>query len=85
MKPSTDEPVARSPDAERMRRYRQRRRSGLRCVTIQLSQTEIGALIRKGFLKSEMRNDESAIRDALYAFYTAHWAEYRRLRQARNA
>jgi hypothetical protein len=50
-----------------MRRHRQRRRDGLRCLVIELRETEIAALIRKGFLKSEMRNDTSAIIDALYA------------------
>jgi hypothetical protein len=31
--------------AERMRRYRERRRRGVSCVTIQLFETEISALI----------------------------------------
>jgi hypothetical protein len=34
--------------AKRMRRYRQRRREGLRCLTVQLRETEIEALIHKG-------------------------------------
>ena len=53
--------------AERMRRHRQRRREDLRCVIIELRETEIDALICKGFLKPETRNDTSAIIDALYA------------------
>jgi hypothetical protein len=57
---------ARSPAAERMRLYRERRRSGLRCLTIELRETEIDALIRRGLLKSEMRNDSAEIIDALY-------------------
>jgi hypothetical protein len=56
-----------SPAAERMRLYRERRRSGLRCLSIELRETEIDALIRKGLLKSEMRNDTAEIIDALYA------------------
>ena len=52
----------RSTAAERMRAHRQRRREGLRCLTIELRETEIDALIGK---KSVARNDEDAIRDAL--------------------
>jgi hypothetical protein len=44
MKPSTDEPVARSPAAERMRRHRQRRRDGLICLTIELRKSEVDGL-----------------------------------------
>jgi len=54
--------------AERMRRCRQRRRAGLRCLLIELRETEINALIRKGLLKQETRNDANAVIEALYAF-----------------
>jgi hypothetical protein len=64
---STMEPATRTGAAERMRRHRQRRRDGLRCLIIELRETEIADLIRKGLLKSETRNDPSAIIDALYA------------------
>jgi hypothetical protein len=47
--------------------HQQRRRDGLRCLTIELRETEIGALIRKGFLKQETRNDPHAVCEALYA------------------
>jgi hypothetical protein len=57
-----------SPAAERMRRYRKRRRDRLRCLTIELRETEIDALIRRGLINSETRNDLSAIVNALYAF-----------------
>ena len=59
---------ARSAAAERMRLHRERRREGLRCVTIQLRETEIDTLIRNGFLNREMRNNQFAIRDALHSF-----------------
>ena len=59
--------TALSAAALRMRRHRERRRDGLRCLTIELRETEIDALIRKGFLKTDTRNDTSAIIDALYA------------------
>jgi hypothetical protein len=52
--------------AERMRRHRQRRRNGLRCLNIELRETEIETLIRKGLLKAETRNDLRAVRKALY-------------------
>ena len=50
-----------------MRRHRQRRRDGFRCLIIELRETEIDALIHKGLLKSETRNDLNAIIEALYA------------------
>ena len=62
--PSSGEPPTRTAASERMRRHRQRRRDGLRCLVIELRETEIDDLIRKGLLKSETRNN--AI-DALYA------------------
>jgi hypothetical protein len=65
--PPATEP-ARPPAAERMRLHRERRRNGMRCLTIELHETEIDALIREGLLKSETRNDPSAVSDALYAF-----------------
>jgi hypothetical protein len=58
----------RSTAAERMRRHRERRRDGLRCLTIEIRDSEVDALIRKQLLKFETRNDPSAIIDALYAF-----------------
>ena len=66
---TTSPPIAkpRSSAAERMRRHRERRRDGLRCLTIELRETEIEALIRKGMLKVDARNDLDAICDALYA------------------
>jgi hypothetical protein len=60
--------VPRSAAAERMRRYRERRRDGLRCVIIELRETEIDALIRKEMLKTDTRNDPYAIEMALYEF-----------------
>jgi hypothetical protein len=64
---SSSEPLSRSLASERMRRHRQRRRDGLRCLVIELRETEFDALISKGLLKPEMRNDTVAIIDALYA------------------
>lgn len=57
-----------SPAALRMRRFRERRRDGLRCVTIELRETEVTALIRKGLLRDEARNDLPAVTRAFYGF-----------------
>ena len=39
----------------------------MRCLTLEVRETEIDALIRKKILKADARNDQDAIRDALYA------------------
>jgi len=51
-----------------MRRHRQRRRDGMRCLQLEIQDTEIDELIRRKLLKEEMRNDKQAIIDALYEF-----------------
>jgi hypothetical protein len=61
-------PAARSPGAERMQRHRQRRRKLLRCVTIELRETEIDVLIRRGRLAPDSRDDLPAVKKALYRF-----------------
>ena len=60
----------RSPSgaALRMRRHRERRRDGLRCLTIELRETEVTALIRNGLLKQDARNDVRAGKNAFYGF-----------------
>jgi hypothetical protein len=68
MNPPTAAPATRSAAAERMRRHRERRREGLRCLTIELRETEIDALVHRGLLKPVTRNDPSAVSEALYAF-----------------
>ena len=57
-----------SAAALRMRRHRERRKDGLRCVTIELRETEVTALVRKGFLKEDARNDRRALKTAFYGF-----------------
>jgi hypothetical protein len=54
--------------AERMRRHRKRRRNGLRCLMVELRETEIDALVRKGLLNEESRRDPGEIVAALYTF-----------------
>ena len=58
-----------SPAAERMRRHRQRRRDGLRCLVIELRETEIDVLVQKGLLNADARNDARAVREALYQYF----------------
>ena len=60
-------PAVVSSSADRMRRHRQRRRNGLRCLTIELRETEIDALVSNQLLKADARNDLRAVREALYA------------------
>jgi hypothetical protein len=59
----------RSPAAERMRRHRERRREGLRCLAIELRETEIDVLVQKGLLKADARNNSRAVREALYRYF----------------
>jgi hypothetical protein len=66
--PSIAAPATRSTAAERMRWHRERRRNGLRCVTLEIRDREIDALARRGFLKADARNDPYAIEMALYEF-----------------
>jgi hypothetical protein len=59
-------PVGCSAGAERMRAQRQWRQAGLRCLTIELRETEITELIRRKLLDPVARNDAHAIRNALH-------------------
>jgi hypothetical protein len=55
-----------SSAAERTRRHRQRRRNGLSCLPIEISETDIEGLTRLELLPAEMRNDLGAVVSALY-------------------
>jgi hypothetical protein len=59
-------PRSRSGAGERMRFHRQRRKAGLRCVTIELRETEVTELIKRGFMTADARNDLRAIRNAVH-------------------
>jgi hypothetical protein len=52
-----------------MRRHRQRRRDGLRCLFLELRETEIDVLVQKGLLKADARNNSRAVREALYRYF----------------
>jgi SOS response regulatory protein OraA/RecX len=60
--------------AQRMRRSRQRRQEGLRSLRIELRETEIDTLIRKGFLDRGSRNDANALLRALYRVFDCIFA-----------
>ena len=66
-------PAARAPrlaplsGAERMRRSRERRRRGLRFLTIELHRSEVEWLIRHGLVARADRDDPVALRKGLYA------------------
>jgi hypothetical protein len=49
-----------------MRRFRDRRRRALRCLTIEIREREVDTLIEKGLLNREMRQDPGAVCEALY-------------------
>jgi hypothetical protein len=55
-----------SAAAKRMRYHRERRREGIRCVTIELRETEIAELIRRKLLEAGARNDLRAIRSVIH-------------------
>jgi hypothetical protein len=58
-----------SAAGERMRRHRQRRRDKLRCLIIELRESEIDELIRRGLLPPEGRDDPEAVSEGIYAFF----------------
>jgi hypothetical protein len=60
--------IVHSPAAHRMRRHRERRRLGLRSIMIELRETEIDVLVRKGLLNQGRRDDANAIVGALHAY-----------------
>jgi hypothetical protein len=51
--------------AERMRRTRQRRRDGLRFVGIDVRDSEVAELVRRGLLATDEQDDPGAIAEAL--------------------
>ena len=61
--------VAKSPSTvvHRMRLHRARKLAGLRCLTLEVRETEIATLVRKGLLRADNQNDAKAIRDAFYS------------------
>jgi hypothetical protein len=52
----------------RARLSKQRKRQGLRCITVLLHRAQIGYLVRKGFLDDDQRGDREAVRRAFDGF-----------------
>ena len=63
--------ATRQATAARMRRCRARRRAGYRCYNVELHQSEIKTLIRRGYLQSDDRDDHDAVVTALYQYLEA--------------
>jgi hypothetical protein len=55
-----------------MRLQRARRSAGLRCLTLEIRDAEIAALIRKGLLRPDSRQDNAVVRNALYSLLDRH-------------
>jgi hypothetical protein len=66
--PTAIEPPPPSAAAKRMRLHRERRRQGLRCLTIELRETHASELIKRGCLRSEDQNEPEAVPKALSLF-----------------
>ena len=67
--------IPRSPAAERMRLHRERKKNGMRCVMIELRETEVEALIKLKLLKAEMRDGREAIVEAIYRWFEGELVE----------
>ena len=52
--------------AERMARYRERKKGGLRWVPLEVRESEIAGLVRAGLLDKNKSNDLWALKAALY-------------------
>jgi hypothetical protein len=58
-------PTTSRSSSSRMTRHRERRRQGTRCVTVDVSQSERDALVVRGYLSEEERDNGSAIKKAI--------------------
>jgi hypothetical protein len=58
-----------SPGARRMCHHRNRRRRELRCITIELRESEVNELIRLRLLAAGERSDNLAVRKAVHALF----------------
>ncbi len=61
--------IARTRGAERMRRCRQRRRDGLRCYRLELRDSEVKDLVRRGLLLASEQTNPNAVIKAMYSFF----------------
>ncbi len=61
---STVSGAAQSPVA-RTRRHRARRRQGMRCILVDVSETDVAALVARSYLPEEASRDPAAIKAAI--------------------
>jgi hypothetical protein len=61
-----------SSGAERMRRYRERRRRGLSCIKVQLRRSEVDGLIACKLLEPTEREDRKTLEEALHRYLDAN-------------
>jgi hypothetical protein len=59
--------AALSAAAQRMRRYRKRKKQGVRCFRMWVSNETLDVFVRRGVLSAASRNDPAAIEAAFYA------------------
>jgi hypothetical protein len=59
--------AANRSSVHRSRRHRERRRNGTRCVTVVINQSERDALVVRGYLSEEDRDNGAAIKKGIEA------------------
>ena len=59
--------AANRSSVHRSRRHRERRRNGTRCVTVVINQSERDALVVRGYLSEEDRDNGASIKKAIGA------------------
>jgi hypothetical protein len=67
MAPAPTAQLAPLSGAERMRRHRARRKSGLFCLTLEIRESEVDAFIRCRQLKPEEKASAPAIKKTIYS------------------
>jgi hypothetical protein len=50
---------------QRRKRHRQRRHRGTRCITVDVNQGELDALVLRGYLSEDQRGDVDSIKKAI--------------------
>jgi hypothetical protein len=63
--PMSTSSAANRSSAHRSRRHWERRRQGTRCVTVDVNQSECDALVVRGYLSEEDRDNGAAIKKAI--------------------
>jgi hypothetical protein len=61
------EPHPARPSTQRVRRYRERRREGLRLLMLEMPETAVDAAIARGFLKPEDSTQAWSVIQSVYA------------------